>query len=108
LLAEKYRIHPIYSICRFLDVRSEKSSVSVTHAQASLTLILSGYVMADLVLQDFRDLFSEELVQILYDERMKMFSEEDVHFNEAERPSLVFGAVPRRMIRSEKHRRKTC
>jgi len=53
--------------------------------------------MADLVLQDFKDLFSEELVQILYDERMKMFSEEDFHFNEEERPSLGFEGAPRRM-----------
>jgi hypothetical protein len=64
--------------------------------------------MADLVLQDLRDLFSEELVQILHDERMKMFSEESFHCNEAERLSLGFEAVPRRMVRSEKHRRKTC
>lgn len=108
MLAEKYRIHPIYSICRFLDVRSEKSSVSVIHAQASLTLILSGYVMADLVLQDFRDLFSEELVQILHDEKMKMFSEDKFHFNGERRLSLGFEAAPRRMVPSEKHRRKTC
>jgi hypothetical protein len=64
--------------------------------------------MADLILQEFRDHFSEDLSQILHDEKVKMFSEENCHFNEAERLSLGFGAVPRRMVRSEKERRKTC
>jgi len=83
--------------------------VSLIHAQASLNHILFGYVMADLVLQDFRDLFSEELVQILHDEKMKMFGEEEkFHFNEEERQSLGFEGALRRMGRLEKERRKTC
>jgi len=64
--------------------------------------------MADLVLQDFRDQFSEDLVQILHDERVKMFSEERFHFKEEGRPSPGFVAAPRRTDSSEKRRRKTC
>jgi hypothetical protein len=107
-MAGKYRIDPIYSMCRFFDVKSEKFSVAPIHAQASLTHILFGYVMADLVLQDFKDLFSEELVQILHDERTKMFGEEKFHFNKEGRLLLGLETIPRRMIPSVKRRRKTC
>jgi hypothetical protein len=108
LLAEKYRIHPIYSSWRFFDFRSEKFSLAPIHAQASLTHILFGYVMVDLVLQDFRDQSGEDLSQILYDEKVKMFSEGKFHFNNEGRRSLGFEAAPRRMVPSEKRRRKTC
>jgi hypothetical protein len=64
--------------------------------------------MADLILQELRDLFSEDLSQILYDEKVKMFSQKNCHLNETERLSFGFGAVPWRMVRSEKERRKTC
>jgi hypothetical protein len=56
LLGGKYRVHPIYSICLFLDVRIE-SSCGANHAQTPLEHFLSGYGMADLVLQDFENLF---------------------------------------------------
>jgi hypothetical protein len=108
LLAEKYRIHPIYSVCRFFDVKSEKFSVAPIHAQASFTHILCGYVMADLVLQHFKELFGEELVQFLTDERTKMFGEEKFHFNKEGRLLLGLETIPRRMILSVKRRRKTC
>jgi hypothetical protein len=43
--------------------------------RGSLKDILSAYVMADLVLQDFRDLSIENLVQVLSNEKTKMFGE---------------------------------
>ena len=65
--------------------------------------------MADLILQEFRDHLSEDLSQILHDEKMKMFGEEEkFHFNEEERRSLGFEGAFRRMGRLEKERRKTC
>ena len=64
--------------------------------------------MADLILQEFRDHLSEDLSQILHDEKMKMFGEENCHFNEEERRSLGFEGALRRMGRLEKEKRKTC
>jgi len=56
--------------------------------------------MADLILQEFRDHLSEDLSQILHDEKMKMFGEEEkFHFNEEERRSLGFEGALRRMGR---------
>ena len=46
--------------------------------------ILSGYAMADLVLQDFRDLSIENLVQVLSNEKTKMFGEQKSHENKGE------------------------
>jgi len=43
--------------------------------KGSLKDILSGYVMADLVLQDFSDLSIENLVQVLSNEKTKMLGE---------------------------------
>jgi hypothetical protein len=64
--------------------------------------------MADLLLQDFKVQSGEDLSQILYDEKVKMFSEGKFHFNKEGRPSLGFEAAPRREVPSEKRRRKTC
>ena len=47
--------------------------------RGSLKEILSGYVMADLVLQDFSDLSIENLVQVLSNEKTKMFGELKLH-----------------------------
>ena len=52
--------------------------------RGSLKEILSGYVMADLVLQDFRDLSIENLVQVLSNEKTKMFGEQKSHENKGE------------------------
>jgi hypothetical protein len=41
--------------------------------------------MAELVLQDFRDLLKEELGQVLSDEKRKMFGEPEVHLKKQER-----------------------
>ena len=83
-LDEKYRIHPIYSICLFLDVRIENSYGAVIREQTSLKYILSGYVMADLVLQEFRDLFNKNLVQTLSNEKTEMFGEQKFHAKKRE------------------------
>jgi hypothetical protein len=40
--------------------------------------------MSDLTLQDFRDLFSERLVQVLADEKKKMFAEQKLHLKKRE------------------------
>jgi hypothetical protein len=40
--------------------------------------------MSDLTLQDFRDLFSERLVQVLADEKKKMFVEQKLHLKKGE------------------------
>ena len=52
--------------------------------RGSLKHILSGYVMADLVLQDFRDLSIENLVQVLSNEKTKMFGEQKSRENKGE------------------------
>ena len=64
--------------------------------------------MADLILQELRDHFSEDLSQILHDERTKMFGEDKFHFNKEGRLLLGLETVSRRMIPSVKRRRKTC
>jgi hypothetical protein len=45
----------------------------------SIKHILSGYVMADFDVQDFRDHFSKNLVQVLSNENPKMFGEQKFH-----------------------------
>jgi hypothetical protein len=64
--------------------------------------------MADLILQELRDHFSEDLSQILHDERTKMFGEDKFHFNKEGRLLLGLETISRRMIPSVKRRRKTC
>jgi hypothetical protein len=71
--AEKYRVHPIYSICRFFDDENKYRSVSPVDARAALTHGLSGCVMTDLAIQDFKDQSGEDLSQILHNEKLKMF-----------------------------------
>ncbi len=71
LLDRKYRIHPIYSICLFLDVRIEYFCRAVVHAQTPSKQILPDYVMADLVLQDFSDPSTKNLAQVLCSETRK-------------------------------------
>jgi len=101
-LDEKYRIHPIYSICLFLDVRNKNSYGAVIQAQTPLKHILSGYVMADLLLQDFRDLFSRNLVQVLFTEKTKMFGEEKFHAKKREDNWLGSRPLGDPMLTSEK------
>ena len=50
----------------------------------SLKHILSGYAMADLVLQDFRDLSIQDLVQVLHNEKTKMFGEQKFYESKGE------------------------
>jgi hypothetical protein len=71
LLDQKYGIHPIYSSCLFLDVRVVYFYRALVHAQTPLKLVLFGYVMADLVLQDFSDPSSKNLPQVLCSETRK-------------------------------------
>jgi hypothetical protein len=73
---EKYWIHPIYSICLFLDVRSKTISEANNHAQPPLKHILFGYVSADFILQNLGDLFSENLAQVLSNEKKEMPGEQ--------------------------------
>jgi hypothetical protein len=40
--------------------------------------------MADLTLEDFRDLLSERLVNVLSSEKKKMFGEQDFHLERRE------------------------
>jgi hypothetical protein len=47
----------------------------VVHTRRPLKHLLSGYAMADLVLQDFGDVFSENLAQALSHEKTKMFGD---------------------------------
>ena len=68
----------------------------------SLKHILSGYVMADLVLQDFRDLFSKNLVRVLSNEKTKMFGEQKFHENKEEDNWLGSSPFAGSMLTSEK------
>jgi hypothetical protein len=78
LFGEKYRIHPIYSICLFRNVRINILYGGVVHIRRPLKHLLSGHAMSDLVLQYFRDAFSEDLAQALSHEKTKMFGDHKV------------------------------
>jgi len=78
---EKYRVHPIYSIPLFPDVRNKSFASkkgAVHHEKIPPKLIRVGSLMTDLFLQDFRDLVSENLAQILFSEKKNMFDEPKV------------------------------
>ena len=49
---------------------------TIRHAQIPSKYTFRGYLMADLILQDLRDLFSENLVQVLSNEKKNMFGEQ--------------------------------
>jgi len=51
----------------------------ISHAQIPSKHTCLGYLMTDLFLQDFRDLFSENLVQVLSNEKKNMFGEQKSH-----------------------------
>ena len=70
--------------------------------RGSLKHILSGYVMADLILQDFRDLFSKNLGQVLSNEKTKMFGEHKFHENKEEDNWLGSKPFAGSMLTSEK------
>ena len=76
--------------------------VAVIHAQPSLKHILSGYLMADLVLQDFSDLSIQNLVQVLSDEKTKMFGEQKFYENRGEENWLGSKPFAGSMLTSEK------
>jgi hypothetical protein len=78
LFDEKYRIHPIYSIYLFRNVGIDNLYGGVVHTRRLLKHLLAGYAMADLVLQDFGDVFSENLAQALSHEKTKMFGDHKV------------------------------
>jgi hypothetical protein len=48
--------------------------------------------MSDLTLQDFRDLFSERLGQVLSDEKQKMFGEQEFQVRTREHNRLSLGS----------------
>jgi hypothetical protein len=75
---------------------------AVIHAQTPLKHILSGYVMADLVLQDFSDLSIQNLVQVLSNEKTKMFGEQKFHENKGEGHWLGSRPLAGSMLTSEK------
>jgi hypothetical protein len=50
----------------------------VLHTRRPLKHLLSGYAMAALVLEDFGDVFSENLAQALSHEKTKMFGDHKV------------------------------
>ena len=70
--------------------------------RGSLKEILSGYVMADLVLQDFSDLSIQNLVQVLSNEKTKMFGEHTFHENKGEDHWLGSRPFAGSMLTSEK------
>ena len=82
--------------------------VAVIHAQPSLKHILSGYLMADLVLQDFSDLSIQNLVQVLSDEKTKMFGEQKFYENRGEENWLGSKPFAGSMLTSGKTGRKKC
>jgi hypothetical protein len=75
---------------------------AVIHAQTPLKDILSGYLMADLVLEDFRDLSIQKLVQVLSNEKRKMFGEQTFYENKGEDNWLGSKPFAGSMLRSEK------
>ena len=58
--------------------------------------------MADLVLQDFRDLSIQNLVQVLSNEKLKMFGEQKFHENNEEDNWLGSRPFAGSMLTSEK------
>jgi hypothetical protein len=58
--------------------------------------------MADLVLQDFRDLSIQDLVQVLYTEKTKMFGEQKFHENKGHDNWLGSRPFAGSMLTSEK------
>ena len=75
---------------------------AVIHAQTPLKHILSGYLMADLILQDFSDLSIQNLVQVLSNEKTKMFGEQQFYENRGEDNWLGSKPFAGSMLRSEK------
>jgi hypothetical protein len=64
--------------------------------------------MADLLLQDFRDLFSRNLVQVLFTEKTKMFGEEKFHAKKEGRQLVRLKATWRFNANVREIRRKKC
>jgi hypothetical protein len=64
--------------------------------------------MTDLFLQDFKDLSSKELVQILLNEQAKMFGEEEPNLKRKEDTRLFLGSLAGLIIKLIKARRETC
>jgi hypothetical protein len=75
-VAQKYRVHPIYTILFFLDVENETFSWALIHAQTPLKHDCLDYLMTDLLLQDLKNLTGEGLVQTLSSEKKEMFGEQ--------------------------------
>jgi len=79
---DKYRIHPIYSISLFANLRNNGLAFeegAFLHVLIPPKHIWLGYLMTDLLLQDFRDLFSENLAQFLSNEKENMFGVQKLH-----------------------------
>ena len=70
--------------------------------RGSLKHILSGYAMADLLLQDLENLTSEGLVQVLSNEKTKMIGEQKFHENKEEDNRLGSRPFAGSMLTSEK------
>ena len=77
-LDEKYRVHPIYTTCLFLDVRNENLPSKEAVMQIPSTLSCLRDLMTDLILQDLNNLTSEGLAQILSKEKREMLGEQRV------------------------------
>ena len=64
--------------------------------------------MTDLSIQDFNDLSSKELVQILLSEQAKMSGGQEPHLKKTEDSRLFLGSLVGPIIKLTKTRRETC
>jgi hypothetical protein len=94
----KYRIHPIYFIRRFSDVGSGRFPLPEERGcrsrSESVKRILSmSWVMGDLIIQDFVEVSSNNLVRVLSEEKTKMFGIQKLHAEEIAANDLLSASV---------------
>ena len=77
---------------------------TIRHAQIPSKYTFRGYLMADLILQDLRDLFSENLVQVLSNEKKNMFGEEKSQLKKRGDNMFLSGSLAGSIGRSRKPR----
>jgi hypothetical protein len=77
---------------------------TIRHAQIPPKDTCRGYLMADLILQDLRDLFSENLVQVLSNEKKNMFGEEKSQLKKRGDNMFLSGSLAGSIGRSRKPR----
>jgi hypothetical protein len=64
--------------------------------------------MTDLFLQDFKDLSSKQLIQILSNEQKKMFGEQESRLNKTGDARLFLNSLAGLIIKAIKARREKC